>query len=211
VGAEKRAREVVRRLTDGYPDAVCELDYDNPWQLLVATVLSAQCTDERVNTVTPILFERWPDATALAGAAQEDLEEVIRPTGFFRNKARNLRLAARRVVVEHDGDVPTTLDQLVSLPGVGRKTAKVVLGEGFGIPAGITVDTHVHRLSRRLDLADHRDPEKVATALEKLVPKDEWVRFSLRVIVHGRRVCSARRPMCDGRCVLSVVCPRVGV
>lgn len=197
-------------LAEIYPEAVCELDYRSPWELLVATVLSAQSTDVRVNSVTPQLFGTWPGPTELAGADLEALEKVIRPVGFFRTKARNLQAAARQLLACHGGEVPADLEALIALPGVGRKTATVVLGEAFGIPAGITVDTHVRRLSRRLGLADHRDPEKVATRLETLLPRDDWIEFSLRLILLGRRVCSARSPDCDS-CRLAVICPKVGV
>jgi len=206
----ERARHLVRILAEIYPDARCELDYSNPWQLLVATVMSAQCTDGRVNQVTPDLFQRWPRPEDAATAAQADLEEVIRPTGFFRNKARSIRNAARMLVADHGGEVPPDLEALVALPGVGRKTAKVVLGEAFGIPAGVTVDTHVRRVSRRLALTRQQDPEKIAAELEKLFPRDEWVKLSLRMILHGRRVCTARKPRCND-CALEEICPQIGV
>lgn len=205
-----RARRISAILAETYPDAECELDYRTPWELLVATVLSAQCTDERVNRVTPELFRRWPGPSDLAQSPLPELEETVRSTGFFRAKARNLREAARAVAAEHGGELPRSLDALTVLPGVGRKTAKVVLGEGFGIAAGIAVDTHVHRLARRMGLADHRDPEKVAAALEELLPREEWVRFSMRMILHGRRVCTARRPACPS-CPIGPVCPQVGL
>ena len=196
---------MVRILAEVYPEAECELDYGSPWELLVATVLSAQCTDKRVNMVTPVLFGKWPEPGSLASAGQTEVEEVIRPTGFFRNKARAIRTTARLVVTEHGGEVPTDLEALVALPGVGRKTAKVVLGEAFGIAAGIAVDTHVRRVTRRLGLTDQQDPEKIAADLESQLPRSEWVKFSLRVILHGRRVCSARSPDCE-RCPLSGSC-----
>lgn len=205
-----RARRIAALLAEAYPGAECELDYRTPWELLVATVLSAQCTDERVNRVTPELFRRWPGPAELAAAPLAELEEVVRPTGFFRAKARNLREAARCLVAEHGGELPDRLDALTGLPGVGRKTAKVVLGEAFGVAAGIAVDTHVHRLARRMGLADHRDPEKVASALEELLPREHWVAFSMRTILHGRRVCTARKPSC-GTCPVEGVCPKVGV
>jgi len=208
--AKERAGRIVELLAEAYPGAECELDYRSPWQLLVATVLSAQCTDARVNQVTPELFRRWPGPAELAAADLPALEEVIRPTGFFRNKARNLQQAARGLVADHEGEVPADLDALVELPGVGRKTAKVVLGEAFGVAAGVTVDTHVKRLAKRLGLADHRDPEVVASKLESLVPREEWVDLSMRMILHGRRVCHARSPRC-GECVLEPLCPKVGV
>jgi endonuclease-3 len=204
------ATEVVAILAREYPGAECELDYRSPWQLLVATVLSAQSTDVRVNSVTPELFRRWPGPSELAEADLGQVEEVIRSVGFFRTKARNLQNTARLLVDGHDGEVPQDMEALIELPGVGRKTAKVVLGEAFGIAAGITVDTHVQRLSRRLGLAEHRDPERVAEQLEALIPRDEWIRFSLRLILHGRRVCGARKPRC-GDCALAPLCPKVGV
>jgi endonuclease-3 len=205
-----RAAKIVELLAGEYPDAAIELDYGSPWELLVATVLSAQCTDVRVNQVTPELFARWPAPADLASASQEDVETVIRSTGMFRQKASSLRNAARTVAEEHGAKVPRDLEALVALPGVGLKTAKVVLGEAFGIAAGVTVDTHVRRLARRLGLTRLEDPEKIAAELESLLPQDEWVSFSTRLILHGRRVCSARSPRCD-ECVLSEVCPRVEV
>ena len=205
-----RAAKIVELLAGEYPDAAIELDYGSPWELLVATVLSAQCTDVRVNKVTPELFARWPAPADLASAPQEDVETVIRSTGMFRQKASSLRNAARVVDEEHGGEVPRDLEALVALPGVGQKTAKVVLGEAFGVAAGVTVDTHVRRLARRLGLTGLEDPEKIAAALESLLPREEWIRFSTRLIVHGRRVCSARSPRCD-KCVLAKECPKVGV
>jgi endonuclease-3 len=210
VRKEDRATAVVARLGEEYPDAECELDFRDPWELLVATVLSAQCTDERVNQVTPTLFGRWPTVGDLATAKQEDVESVIRSTGFFRHKAASLRRAARVVVAEHGGRVPQDLDALVALPGVGRKTAKVVLGEAFGIAAGVAVDTHVRRLARRIGLTTRDDPEKIAADLERLIHRDEWVGFSMRMILHGRRVCVARKPRCEG-CVLEPVCRKRGL
>jgi endonuclease-3 len=197
-------------LAEAYPDAVCELEYRSPWELLVATVLSAQCTDQRVNRVTPQLFERWPGPADLAEAELEDLEDVIRTTGLHRSKARNLRRTARLIVAEHGSAVPPDLDALVRLPGVGRKTAKVVLGEAFGLAAGVAVDTHVKRLAGRIGLSSSDDPERVARDLEALVPKRDWIDLSKRLVLHGRRVCSARRPSCDG-CPLVGVCARIGV
>ncbi len=204
------ATAVVQMLADEYPDAQCELDFRNPWELLVATVLSAQCTDQRVNQVTPALFARWPTPSALAAAAQGDVEEVIRPTGFFRNKAAGLQRSAQILATEHGDTVPADVEQLVRLPGVGRKTAKVVLGEGFGIAAGVTVDTHVRRVARRLGLTRKQDPEKIAEDLERSIPREEWIQFSTRMILHGRRVCTARKPRCDS-CALDDSCPKVGL
>jgi endonuclease-3 len=204
------AAAVADLLAGEYPDAATELDHGSPWELLVATVLSAQCTDVRVNKVTPVLFARWPRPEDLASASQEEVETIIRSTGMFRQKAASLRAAANIVVSEHGGVVPEDLDALVALPGVGRKTAKVVLGEGFGIAAGVTVDTHVRRLARRLGLTRLEDPEKIAAELASLLPREEWIKFSTRLILHGRRVCSAKTPRCD-QCVLAEICPKIGV
>jgi endonuclease-3 len=206
----RRAGAVARRLADAYPDARCELDYGDPWQLLVATVLSAQCTDVRVNRTTPAVFARWPGPAELAAASPAELEELIRPTGLHRSKARSLIETARIVTEVHGGRVPHRKAELVDLPGVGPKTAKVILGEAFGIPAGVAVDTHVRRVTRRIGLTEADHPEKVAAELEGLLPRDAWVRFSLRTILHGRRVCTARRPRC-GDCVLAPECEQVGV
>jgi endonuclease-3 len=201
---------VAELLAGAYPDAACELAYRDPWQLLVATVLSAQCTDQRVNQVTPALFARWPTPAAMAEAPIDELEEAVRPTGFFRNKARAVRDAARVLVSRHGGEVPRDLEALVELPGVGRKTAKVVLGEAFGLAAGIAVDTHVRRVAGRLGLSRSTDPEAIADELERLVPQSGWVAVSMRKILHGRRVCTARRPRC-GDCPLEPVCAKAGV
>ena len=207
---ENRAAAVTELLAGEYPDARCELDFRTPWELLVATMLSAQCTDVRVNRVTPDLFARWPEPVDLAAAAQDDVEAVIRSTGMYRRKAASLRAAARIVAEQHGGAPPADIDALVALPGVGRKTAKVVLGEGFGVAAGVTVDTHVRRLARRLGLTDLEDAEKIAAELERLLPRSQWISFSTRLIQHGRRVCTARSLRCDD-CVLENVCRRVGV
>lgn len=205
-----RVTRVVDLLAAEYPQAVCELDYRNPWELLVATVLSAQCTDGRVNKVTPALFERWPGPGEMALAPQDEVEGLVRPTGLHRSKAKNLRETARRIVIEHQGEVPPDLETLIDLPGVGRKTAKVVLGEAFGVAAGIAVDTHVKRLAKRIGLSSTGDPERVARDLEAQIPRTDWIDFSKRLILHGRRVCSARRPVCDG-CVLRPECDRIDV
>jgi endonuclease-3 len=201
---------VAELLAGAYPDARCELDYRDPWQLLVATVLSARCTDQRVNQVTPGLFARWPTPAAMAQAPLDELEEAVRPTGFYRNKARAVRDAARVLVSQHGGEVPQDLEALVELPGVGRKTAKVVLGEAFGLAAGIAVDTHVRRVAGRIGLTRSSDPELIAGELERLVPRSGWVAFSMRMILHGRRVCVARRPRCP-ECALGPVCAKAGV
>jgi endonuclease-3 len=204
-----RAGRIIRALARLYPDAQCALNHENPLQLLVATILSAQCTDARVNLITPALFARYPDAAAFAKADPRELETMIRSTGFYRNKARSIQACCRSLVEQHDGEVPSTMEALVPLAGVGRKTANVILGSAFGLP-GITVDTHVGRLSRRLGLTTETDPEKVERDLMRLLPKKEWTLFSHRVIYHGRQVCHARRPGCD-RCTLVSLCPRIGV
>jgi endonuclease-3 len=204
-----RARRIVRWLTRTYPDAHCALHHKNPLQLLIATILSAQCTDVRVNLVTPALFAKYPDARAFAGADVRELERAIKSTGFFRAKARNILSCCRRLVEEHDGQVPATMEELVCLAGVGRKTANVILGNAFAVP-GIPVDTHVGRLSRRLGLTTRVDPVKVEQDLMNLIPDREWTDFGHRMIFHGRQVCHARKPDCDG-CGLRKLCPRVGV
>jgi endonuclease-3 len=202
----ERARELLARLPKIYPDAHCELVHSNPLELLVATILSAQCTDVRVNMVTPALFKKYPDAKALSSAKQEDVEELIRSTGFFRNKAKNLIAAAKSLVREHESEVPRDLETLTHLPGVGRKTANVVLGNAYGIEAGIVVDTHVARLSKRLGLSKHTDPVKIEKDLLKLIPQDTWTLWSHLLIWHGRRRCMARKPDCPN-CELRTLCP----
>jgi endonuclease-3 len=206
---KQRVRKILKVLARLYPDAHCALHHDNALQLLVATILSAQCTDVRVNMVTPALFQRFPDAHAFANADQGELEKAIQSTGFFRNKARSIIACCKALVQEHGGEVPGTLEQLVPLAGIGRKTANVVLGDAFGVP-GITVDTHVGRLSRRMGLTMAEDPVKVEHALMELVPKKDWTIFSHRMIFHGRQVCFARKPMCS-ECALADLCPKVGV
>ena len=195
----------MRRLADEYPDARCELDHENPFQLLVATILSAQCTDARVNMVTPHLFARYPTPWDLAEADPAALEEIIRSTGFFRSKARSLLGMAQGLVEDHDGEVPSSMKDLTALAGVGRKTANVVRSVALDLP-GLPVDTHVGRLSRRLGLTDLEDPVKVEMALNAMIPAVERGRFSLRLILHGRRVCPSRKPKC-GECVLNDFCP----
>lgn len=204
--AAARMPEILRLLHQEYPDVRCELDFRSPLELLVATILSAQCTDERVNKVTPALFARFPDARALAEADTEELEQLIHSTGFFRNKAKNIQSAARRLVEVYDGEVPAEMDSLLTLGGVARKTANVVLGNAFGIADGVVVDTHVKRLSERLQLSAERTPEKIEHDLMALAPREEWVDLSHLLIFHGRRVCFARKPNCPG-CVLSHLCP----
>lgn len=204
-----QAALVVAELARLYPDSRCSLHHANPLQLLIATILSAQCTDERVNQVTPALFKRYPTAEAFAQADQAELEKLIQSTGFYRNKAKSIVGCCQALVTKHGGQVPRTLAELVVLPGVGRKTANVVLGTAFGIP-GMVVDTHVGRLSRRLGLARSDQPEKVEQELMTLVPPKEWVALGHRLIDHGRRVCQARKPRCDV-CTLAAFCPRVGI
>lgn len=196
---------VAERLAAEYPEAICELDHTNAFELLAATILSAQCTDARVNMVTPALFARYPDPGTLAGADPAELEEIIRSTGFFQTKAKNLIGMAQGLLERYDGEVPTELDDLVTLPGVGRKTGNVVRSVVFGLP-GLAVDTHVGRLSRRLGLTQLDDPVKVEHELGSFLPPAEWGPFSLRTILHGRRVCDAKKPRC-GDCVLEDVCP----
>ena len=208
VALVRRARRINRELALVYPDATCELDFETPFQLLVATVLSAQCTDVRVNQVTPALFAHYPDAVAMAGASRDSLEELIRPTGFFRSKATSLLELSRDIVERHDGEVPGRLKDLVELRGVGRKTANVVLGNAFGVP-GITVDTHMGRLARRLGLTVNEDPVAVERDLNALIERKEWPLWSHRVIFHGRRRCTARRPDCSG-CEIAALCPSAG-
>ncbi len=201
-----RASLLVEALAATYPDAHCELDYRTPYELLVATILSAQCTDKRVNMVTPALFAAYPHPAALAGASQADIEAIIRSTGFFRSKAKNLIACASAIVSKHGGQVPKTLEELAALPGVGRKTANVVLGNAYGIQAGIVVDTHVRRLALRLGLTKHTDPVKIEQDLIQLIPGDSWTMFSHWLIWHGRRRCTARSPQCQA-CEIAILCP----
>lgn len=206
--AKKKARaaEVWELLHAEYPDAHCELDFDNPFELAIATILSAQTTDERVNMVTPELFRRWPDAPSLAAAPREEVEKVIHSTGFFRNKARSIQGFAAAILEEHDGEVPRSMAELRPLPGVGRKTANVILGNAFGINEGVVVDTHIRRLAQRLDFTREHDPEKVERDLMQLFPRERWTLLAHLLIWHGRRVCDARKPACE-RCVVSHLCP----
>jgi endonuclease-3 len=204
----RRARRIGRELAAAYPDAHCELDFDGPLQLLVATVLSAQCTDARVNSVTPALFARYRTAADFAAADRAELEELIRPTGFFRAKANSILGLAQALCDRYDGEVPARLADLVTLPGVGRKTANVVLGNAFGVP-GITVDTHVGRLSRRFGFTGETDPVKVEADLAGLFPKAQWTDLSHRLIWHGRRCCHSRKPAC-GACPVARLCPAFG-
>jgi endonuclease III len=204
-GARQRAAQIVERLAVEYPQAECALLHRGAFELLVATILSAQTTDERVNMVTPVLFERYPDARALAAAPLPAVEEVIKSTGFFRAKSRAIVEMAQDVVQRYGGEVPPRMEDLVTLRGVGRKTANVVLGVAFGVP-GFPVDTHVTRLTHRLGLTASDDPVKIETEVTAMVPRSEWTELSLRLILHGRRVCVARSPRCE-RCVLNDICP----
>ena len=206
----EQAAAVAKGLAREYADATCALVHKDAFQLLIATILSAQCTDVRVNIVTPELFKKWPTPEALANAPVAELEKVIQSTGFFRNKARNILACCQKFVEEHGGQVPRTLDELVKLPGIGRKTANVVLGTAFDIPSGVVVDTHVTRLTWRLGLTKHTNAVKIEQDLIKLLPQEEWIDFSHRLIHHGRRICIARKPLCE-RCMLLEICPRVGV
>lgn len=201
-----RAAEYYRRLSAMYPDAHCALVHENPYELLVATILSAQCTDKRVNMVTPALFERYPDAAALADASPDELEDAIRSTGFFRNKTKSLLGMARAAVERHGGNVPDTMEELTELPGVGRKTANVVLGNAFGKNVGIVVDTHVTRLSNRLGLTRETDAVKIEEDLMPLFPPEQWTMVSHLLIEHGRQICIARTPQCEV-CPLNDICP----
>ena len=205
-----RAKKVVRGLKRAYPDAECALHHDGPFQLLAATILSAQCTDERVNMVTPALFEKFPTAEKLAGGRIRDIERIVKSTGFFRSKAKSLKRMARGLVRDHGGEFPQNVEDLILLPGVGRKTANVVLGVCFGIASGVVVDTHVKRISNLLGLTTEANPEKIEQDLIALLPKKEWIEYSHRVIHHGRKICIARRPQCR-ECPLLACCQRVGL
>ena len=204
--ARKRAPELLARLGELYPEATCSLDWRNPYELLVATMLSAQCTDVRVNLVTPALFERFPDAAAAAAVEPVEVEPYVQSTGFFRNKAKAIVGASRLLVEHHGGNVPQTMEELLLLPGVARKTASVVLAWCFGINAGVTVDTHVSRLAQRLQLSRHREPRRIEPDLMKLVAQADWQNLSIRLIFHGRAVCTARKPRCDD-CPIADLCP----
>lgn len=203
---QQRALEILVRLKRLYPEAPCTLTYETPVQLLVATILSAQCTDERVNQVTPALFGRFPDAAALASADLAELENLVRSTGFYRNKAKNIQAACSLMVKEFGSQVPQRMEQLLQLPGVARKTANVVLAHAYGINSGVTVDTHVKRLSYRLGLTEHTDPIRIERDLMRLLPQPEWENWSIRLIYHGRAICKARNPACHS-CVLADICP----
>lgn len=208
--ATQQAETIVRLLSRQYPDATCSLDFTTPLELLVATILSAQCTDERVNRVTKDLFLKYRSAADYAASDPEELERAIQSTGFFRNKAKSIRACCQILADEHGGRVPADLESLVALPGIGRKTANVILGTAFGLPSGVVVDTHVGRLSRRLGLTAQKDAVKVERDLMEQVQEAEWIAFSHRMIQLGRQVCTARKPKCD-ECPLKKVCPKIGV
>jgi len=200
-----RVRAILTGLDEAYPAATCALKHENAFQLLISTILSAQCTDERVNQVTATLFKKYPDAKAFAYATPSELEQEIRPTGFFRNKTKSIMGASKKIVEEFNGQVPQSMEQLLTLPGVARKTANVVLGTAFGIASGVVVDTHVTRLAQRLDLSKNEDPKKIEQDLMAVIPRDRWILFSHQLIWHGRRVCQARKPKCI-ECNLEKLC-----
>lgn len=205
--AERKARLalILDTLDRMFPTATCALHHTNPWELLVATILSAQCTDERVNKVTPGLFAKYPTVEDFAAAAHAELARDVHSTGFFNNKARSIIGAARTILRDHHGEVPRTIEELLKVPGAARKTANVVLGTGFGIPSGVVVDTHVQRISRRLDLTKETDPVKIERDLMKVIPQNRWIRFSHQIILHGRSLCTARSPKC-AECPLNDLC-----
>ena len=202
---EERLQKILEGLDRLYPNVTCALHHSNPWELLVATILSAQCTDVRVNMVTPTLFQKYPTPEAFAALQPQDLEDDIRSTGFFRNKSKSLVGAARKVVSEFGGEVPRTMDELLQIPGVARKTANVVLGTWYKIADGVVVDTHVHRISRRLELTKNNDPQKIEQDLMRVIPHDKWILFSHQIILHGRALCVARTPKCVD-CPLEILC-----
>ncbi len=208
--AHQRISIILERLREAYPEATTELRWSNPFELLIVTVLSAQTTDKKVNEISPELFRRYPTAEALAQAHPEELEPLLRPLGYYRQKARTLVSLARQLVERHGGEVPRSMEALTSLSGVGRKTASIVLGTAFGMREGIAVDTHVSRVAQRLGLTRHKTPEKIEQDLMKLVPREEWTWFGHAMVLHGRYVCLARRPQCS-QCILADVCPRLGV
>jgi endonuclease III len=205
---KSRAQEIFKVFKKTYPDAKCSLTYQNPLQLLIATILSAQCTDVRVNIVTPFLFKKYTSASSFAKAELSELEQVIRSTGFYRNKAKNIKAACQMIVEKYNGKVPQTMDELLTLPGVARKTANVVLGNAFGIAVGVVVDTHVTRLTHRMGLTKEKTPEKIEQDLMKLLKQDQWVDFSHFLIFHGRKICTARKPEC-GLCPVEKYCPKL--
>jgi endonuclease-3 len=201
----KRVAAILAKLDEAYPDAACELKHENAFQLLISTILSAQCTDVRVNQVAETLYKKYPTPQAFAYATPSELEQDIRPTGFFRNKTKSIMGASKAVIEKFRGQVPRTMEEILTLPGVARKTANVVLGTAYGIPSGIVVDTHVQRLSNRLDLTRNEDPKKIELDLMQIIPKDKWIKFSHQIIWHGRRVCQARKPKC-AECNMESLC-----
>ena len=207
---EESFKKILKLLKKNYPDAHCALNFKNPFELLIATILSAQCTDERVNKVTKVLFEKYPDAESLAIASSEDIENIIRSAGFYKNKSRNIKLCSQVLVDEFQGQVPEEMSSLVKLPGVGRKTANVVLGNAFGIASGVVVDTHVTRLSNRFGWVKSEDAVKIEAELNKLCPQKDWIMLSHYLIEHGRKICKARNPDCEN-CFLQKCCPKRGV
>jgi endonuclease III len=207
---KKIANKTVKHLAADYPDVTCALENETPFQLLVATILSAQCTDARVNMVTPGLFARWPSAAEMAVAPIKALEKAVQSTGFYRNKAKNIKACSQMLVERHDGEVPREMEPLVALAGVGRKTANVVLGTAYGLASGVVVDTHVARITHRLGLTKHSDATKIEQDLMRLVPRKEWVDFAHRLIHHGRQICAARKPKCN-MCSMNKFCPKIGV
>jgi len=207
---KKRAGEIIERLIKEYPNAHCALNHANAFELLVATILSAQCTDERVNIVTAELFRKYRNPQDYVNAALEELEKDVHSTGFYRNKAKNIQAASRKIIDNFGGEIPQTMDELLTLNGVARKTANVVLGNAFGIASGVVVDTHVSRLSQRLGLTANTTPEKIERDLSELVPRKDWIMFPHWLIAHGRKICQARKPQCE-ICVLKDVCPKIGI
>ncbi|HKW61484.1 MAG TPA: endonuclease III [Candidatus Acidoferrum sp.] len=201
----KRVAAILAKLDEAYPNAICELNHKNAFELLIATILSAQCTDVRVNQVTEALFKKYPDAKAFAYATPGDLEQEIRPTGFFRNKTKSVMGASKGILENFNGEVPRTMDEILTLPGVARKTGNVVLGTAYGIPSGVVVDTHVQRIANRLDLTRNEDPKKIEQDLMQVIPKEKWIQFSHQIIWHGRRVCQARKPKC-AECNMESLC-----
>ncbi len=207
---KKHTKEIIKRLKKEYPDAHCALNHTNAFELLIATILSAQCTDERVNKVTADLFRKYNSPENYVNVPQEELEQDIRSTGFYRNKAKNIQATSQKIIDDFNGEIPKDMDKLLTLNGVARKTANVVLGNAFGIASGVVVDTHVKRLSNRLGLTQESNPVKIENDLQELVPKKDWVMFSHWLIWHGRAICKARKPNCEN-CVLEDICPKVGV
>ena len=207
---KKRAAEIIERLKNAYPDAHCALHHQNAFELLVATILSAQCTDERVNIVTASLFRKYRQPQDYLNVAAEELELDVRSTGFYRNKAKSIQGASRKIIDDFAGEIPKTMDELLTLNGVARKTANVVLGNAFGIASGVVVDTHVARLSQRLGLTENSLPEKIEKDLAEIVPEKNWIRFPHWLIAHGRKICQARKPQCE-ICLLKDICPKIGV